>query len=49
MSGVFNVNFEHYLTSCSIISIVNFEHVIAGWTLVYQRISLTLPVVQYMF
>ena len=31
-SGDFVVNLEHiYLTHCSSVSIVNFEHVIAGW------------------
>ena len=31
-SGDFVVNFEHiYLTHCSSVSIVNFQHVIAGW------------------
>ena len=29
-SGIFIVNFEH-ISLCSIVSIVNFEHVIAGW------------------
>ena len=29
--GVFIVNFEHILHLCSNASIVNFEHVIAGW------------------
>ena len=29
--GVFIVNFEHILHLCSIVSTVNFEHVIAGW------------------
>ena len=33
-SGVFIVNFElfvNYFTPCSSVSVVNFEHVIAGW------------------
>ena len=31
-NGDFVVNFEHiYLTHCSSVSIVNFQHVIAGW------------------
>ena len=30
-SGVFIVNFETYFTPCSSVSIVNFQHVIAGW------------------
>ena len=30
-SGVFIVNYEHIFLSSSIVSIVNFEHVIAGW------------------
>ena len=33
-SGAFIVNFEHistYFTPCSSISVVNFEHVTAGW------------------
>ena len=29
--GVFTVNFLTYFTPCSSVSIVNFEHVIAGW------------------
>ena len=29
--GVFIVNFEHISHLCSSVSIVNFEHVIAGW------------------
>ena len=29
--GVFIVNFEHISHLCSCLSIVNFEHVIAGW------------------
>ena len=29
-SGIFTVNFKHF-TPCSNVSIVNFEHVIAGW------------------
>ena len=29
--ATFIVNFEHILHLCSSISIVNFEHVIAGW------------------
>ena len=29
--GVFNVNFEHISHLFSSVSIVNFEHVIAGW------------------
>ena len=29
--GVFIVNFEHISHRCSCVSIVNFEHVIAGW------------------
>ena len=30
-SGVFIVDFEHYFTPCSCVSIVNFEHVNADW------------------
>ena len=30
-TGVFVVNFEHISHLCSRVSIVNFEHVIAGW------------------
>ena len=30
-SGTFIVNFETYFTPCSSVSIVNFEHVNAGW------------------
>ena len=30
-SGVFIINFKTYFTPCSSVSIVNFEHVIAGW------------------
>ena len=30
-SGIFIVNFEHIFTPCSSVSIVDFEHVIAGW------------------
>ena len=33
-SGVFIVNFEHNFSSCSSISIVNFEQVIAGWDVI---------------
>ena len=29
--GGFIVNFEHISHHCSSVSIVNFEHVIAGW------------------
>ena len=29
--GVFIVNFEHISHLCSSVSIINFEHVIAGW------------------
>ena len=29
-SGIFMVNFEHF-TTCSIVSIVNFEQVNTGW------------------
>ena len=29
--GVFIVNFEHISHLCPSVSIVNFEHVIAGW------------------
>ena len=29
--GVFIVNFKHISQLCSSVSIVNFEHVIAGW------------------
>ena len=29
--GVFIVSFEHVSHLCSSVSIVNFEHVIAGW------------------
>ena len=29
--GVFTVNFEHISHLCSSVSIVNFEHVNAGW------------------
>ena len=29
--GAFIVNFEHISHLCSSVSIVNFEHVIAGW------------------
>ena len=29
--GVFILNFEHISRYCSSVSIVNFEHVIAGW------------------
>ena len=31
--GVFIVNFEHISHLCSSASIVNFEHVIAGWVM----------------
>ena len=31
--GVFIVNFEHISHLCSSVSVVNFEHVIAGWVL----------------
>ena len=34
--GVFIVNFQHYFTPCSCVSIVNFEHVNAGWFDAYQ-------------
>ena len=30
-SGVFIINFEHISQLCPSVSIVNFEHVIAGW------------------
>ena len=33
--GVFIVNFEHISHLCSSVSIVNFEHVIAGWVDIY--------------
>ena len=40
-SGAFIVNFE-YLTPCSSVSSVNFEHVIAGWEkLTVHRYSTT--------
>ena len=29
--GIFIANFEHISHLCSNVSIVNFEHVIAGW------------------
>ena len=32
--GVFIVNFEHIPHLCSSVSIINFEHVIAGWAVV---------------
>ena len=34
-SGVFTVNIEH--TPCSSVSIVNFEHVIAGWLVANKK------------
>ena len=33
--GVFIVNLEHTSHLCSSVSIVNFEHAIAGWGLVF--------------
>ena len=33
LSGVILVSFEHYFTLCCGVSIVNFEHVIAGWVI----------------
>ena len=38
-SGAFIVNFEHF-TPCSSVSIVNFEHAIAGWV-VYEQMQAT--------
>ena len=32
--GVFSLNFEHISHFCSSASIVNFEHVIAGWVII---------------
>ena len=37
--GVFIVNFEHISHLCSIVSIIYFEHVIAGWGLVPKKMS----------
>ena len=33
-SGVFIVNFEHIITSCSSVFVANFEHVNAGWEVI---------------
>ena len=35
-SGVFIVNLT-YFTSCPSVSVVNFEHVIAGWVFVLNK------------
>ena len=35
-TGAFVVNFEHISHLCSRVSIVNFEHVIAGWVTFYS-------------
>ena len=36
--GVFIANFEHISQLCSSISIVNSEHVIAGWDLLFTNL-----------
>ena len=39
LSGVFIVNYEHNLyLPCSSVPIVNFEQVIAGWEVIFQKI-----------
>ena len=38
-SGVFIVNFEYIFTSCSSVSIIKFDHIIAGSILIRSVIS----------
>ena len=48
-SGDFVVNLEHiYLTHCSSVSIVNFEHVIAGWVCI-SSLRLEIPFQEFDF
>ena len=41
-SGIFIFNFEHISHLISSVSIVNFEHVIAGWVYFLQHIGFTI-------
>ena len=34
---IFIVNFKTYFTPCSSVSIVDFEHVLAGWVISFDK------------